>query len=193
MEDRKFKGFLIECKLLNPCHQVCGAVTAQFLTTPCTPPWPHPPAPCYPGYCHNYKCLTSQALKTLYNKIWRSHVTCGLMFTEFQLWLSLNSGTRGMGTEWDNLPGDDTTLPMCTQGCTICTGVQCTLHNTLVPHVTCQTQGAEVPDTLRWLWNITHNKTSSHAAEAPSVRQKPNVTRKYLVVSAVGWWQGLNW
>ena len=78
----------------------------------------------------------------------------------------------------------------------LCSLYRCTLHNTLVPHVTCQAEGAEVPDTLRWLWNITNQtSTSTHwitRTGQQKLCQKPNITRKRLM--AVGWWQGLiNW
>lgn len=86
--------------ILKPLVIRCAG-GAQWLRwpPPAPPTQPHPPhtSCCNPCQCHNYKCLTSQALKTLIQDI-----VCRLIFTELLVWLSLNnSGIRGMGTEWD--------------------------------------------------------------------------------------------
>ena len=141
----------------------------------------------------------SQALETLH-PILRSHRMVTHAHWAPPLTVSEQLGPLRDGDwvgSW-NLPGDDTTLPMCTVlhhlYCAHCTVVHCTTHWFPMSHVRPRGQRSPIrsDDCEISPTKHQHPHTESHRTGQQQLWQKPNKTRKRL--TAAGWWQGLiNW
>ena len=122
------------------------------------------------------------------------------MLTELHHWLSLNnSGTGGLGTEWDH----GTYLVMtqhcpCVQCCTICTVLTVQVYTAQYTGSPCHMsgRGGRGPRYAQMIVKYHQQNINIHTHIAQgsrsSVKSQICITRKRLM--AVGWWQGLiNW